>query len=148
VQLRPIPVGLRPLLVATGTTATIVATYTNSGGVGAFQIYTIKGLSSFTPVASNSNWTGSTDPISTTVATTSGGVVVAGGVEQSSVATGNTITGTETYTTDSSFDAGFSVYGAAVGHASGVATNASSTVTATLTTGGGNHTAISAVSWR
>jgi hypothetical protein len=142
-------VGIASLNVPAGATATIVATYANSGNIGRFQVYTVNGLSSFTPTGAGNNWKVNTGPISTTLATTSGGVVIVGGAIGQGAALVSTFSGTETYTTDSSFDADFGSNSGGVGHATGIATNAASTVSDTFTGDSGvNHLAIAAVSWR
>lgn len=139
--------GIASLLVSSGTTATIVATY-NAGastdGVN-FKVYTIKGLSSTTPVGTGINWDAAASPLSTTLATSSGGVVIVG-ANRYAVSTTLVFSGTETYTTDhTGSQNAFETEGS--GSATGTATNASSAVTATWG-GGTNHTAIAAASWR
>jgi len=64
------------LVVATGTTATIVATYSSGEAQATSHVYTITGLNSTTPVATNSAAVASGDP-STTVNVTGTGVAVA-----------------------------------------------------------------------
>jgi hypothetical protein len=139
--------GIASLLVTAGTTATIVVTYatgTVSDGAN-FKVYTITGLSSTTPVGTGTNWTSTTNPISTTVATSSGGVVIAGAVMFATVTTVS-FSGTETYTMDhTGSQNAFMTEGS--GRATGTASSGSSTVTATWAAGS-SHTSIAAVSWR
>jgi hypothetical protein len=142
--------GIASLNVPAGTTATIVVTYGAAGGNGNFQIYTITGLSSFAHVGANSNWNGGLNPISTTIATSAGGVIITGATQNITPSgTTTSFSGTETYAMDQTdIDVGSIGTGAAgVGRATGTSANASSTVTATWNTGS-NHSAISAVSWR
>jgi hypothetical protein len=71
------------LLVPSGATADIVVTYAgydNSNG-GVFEVYTLKGLSSTAPVGSGTNYDVSANPLSTRLATSSGGVVIMGAVQ-------------------------------------------------------------------
>lgn len=140
-------IGIASLVVTTGTTATIVVTLNGSGAsLAHFEIYTITGLSSTTAVGSNSIWDSGTDPLSTTLATSSGGVVLAMGIQQTISSSTNTISGTETYTQDNTpINISGSGFGS-VAHATGTATNASSTVT--FTTGQTGHLSVSAVSFK
>lgn len=129
--------GIYSLTVPTGTTATIVGTLT--GGAFAninFHVFTITGLSSTTPTGTSSN-TLTASSVSTNVATTSGGVIIAALSTQSTFT--NMAGSTETFTVDFSSTR-------ASAHATGVATNASSTVTNNAS--GSASITVSAAAWR
>jgi hypothetical protein len=139
-------VGIASANVPTGTTANIVVSYdTSSGANGAFDVYALTGLSSMTAVGSGETASAGANPITTTLATTAGGIVIAG-AQQSGGGGTLTMSGTETYTKDSSFQiASFSSN--ASSHATGIATNAASSVSATWVSSVG-AVAIAAVSFR
>jgi hypothetical protein len=93
--------GIASLNVPAGTTATIAVTYGAAGGFGRFEIYTITGLSSFAHVGANSNWNGGLNPISTTIATLAGGVIITGAAQNITPSgTTTSFSGTETYAMD------------------------------------------------
>jgi hypothetical protein len=127
-----------PMLIAftadvpLGTTATFTL---NFGGTlfttPEFHIWSVpaNNLSSGTPVASAKNQAASNTTIGLSIATTSGGFVVAAGVCAQPSNTTDTITGTETYVSHAHQAVGGGVHVAA--DTTNVATNASSTVTYT-----------------
>lgn len=143
-------IGIAYALVASGVTSVPIAvTYANTPGFGgSFVVYTINGLSSTIAVGSNTAFLhgGSTSPLSTTLATSSGGVVIVGSFDDNS-GQSPTYSGTETYVRDVTFSPS-GTPGAGAAHATGTATNASSTVTSTWTPSGTNNSLISAVSFR
>src|SRR5216684_277093 len=72
--------GICSLLVTSGTTATIAVTYSGAGsqGGGQFGIYNLNRLSSTTPVGTGGAWNNVVNPLSATLATSSGGIVIVG----------------------------------------------------------------------
>lgn len=143
--------GIASLVVPTGTTVSIAVTFSSSAGFGAFDVYTITGLSSTTPVGSgtdNASSSGTATTSGTTLATSSGGVVVVGSQQYGGgSATSDTISGTESYNPDHpSFvpSGGFSRNTTASAQAT--ATSASSSVTATWN--GASYVTMAAASWR
>jgi hypothetical protein len=135
-------------VIAAGSSATIITTYTgySGGGFGVFEIYTITGLSSTTPVGANQHWDGSANPISTTLATSSGGVIIAASGQAANNSAASFPSSTETFAVDDNpTPIGFYSFG--IAHAVGTAANASSTVNASWASSS-SHTCVAAVSWR
>jgi hypothetical protein len=131
----------------TATTATITVTYSaNPFSITILNLWTVASanLSSQTPVGSNSSDTSTSLTGTTTVATTSGGFVIA--VSRNSVNPNATssFSGTETYAQRS--NASSSGNSVAAADASGVGTNASSSITATW--GSSGTVALAVASWR
>lgn len=133
--------------VTAGTSGNIVATATSgSWSAPTFSVLAIQNLSSTTAVATNNNSANSVSTLSTTLATSAGGVVIGAMSSAASNVAPNVYSGTETYTTDSSAYYGTGAYVYSMGHASGTAANGSSTITATQSAV--NNTVLLAASWR
>lgn len=118
------------LVIAAGTTATIVATYDNNLTQVTVSVYTITGLSSITPVATGSNAVAAGDP-STTANVTGPGVAVGLWVGSSGVQSGVTFTGLATE--DSDNNVGVVTARAASAHDSNLSTEAPRTFSGTST---------------
>jgi len=132
----------------TATTATITITYSaNPAATTGGLLWTVPSLnmSSRTSVGTGNNTTASSTTSTTTLATSAGGFVVALGLASSQPNTPSSISGTESYTTQSQL-IGSGLYVDTAGNASGVATNASSSVTATYNAS--TTVKVIAASWR
>jgi hypothetical protein len=130
------------------TTATITITYSaNPTATTPGVLWTVPSLNMFsqTPVGTGNSSTASSTTSTTSLATASGGFVVALGQASSQPNTPSSITGTETYTTQSQL-IGSGLYTGTAGNASGTATNASSSVTSTYNAS--TTVKIVAASWR
>jgi hypothetical protein len=140
----------RVLESVSGTTANISITY---GFVGygvqiGIDVYAIKSLSSMTPTGSGSNSSTSASALTTgAVATSAGGVVIAGSAQRSTNSNSNIISGTSGTFVQNHPNfvlSGFSSQ--TVASATGLAASASTTLTATWN--GTEVSALAAAAWR